>query len=40
MAMTLRLAGLLANAEPDIDGEESVAISYPGFRHALKELMR
>lgn len=39
-AMTLRLAALFANAEPVIDGEESVAISYPGFRDDLKGLMR
>lgn len=38
MAMMLRLAGLLAAAEPLIDGEESTAVSYPGFSETLKGL--
>jgi 3-phosphoshikimate 1-carboxyvinyltransferase len=38
MAMTLRLAALLADTEPAIDGEESTAISYPGFHETLKRL--
>jgi len=40
MAMMLRLAALLDHAQPRIDGEESVAISYPGFRHTLEGLMQ
>jgi len=40
IAMTLRLAALLADAEPAIAGEDSVNISYPGFHGALKELAK
>ena len=38
MAMTLRLAGLLAGANPRINQEECAAVSYPGFADALREL--
>jgi 3-phosphoshikimate 1-carboxyvinyltransferase len=40
IAMMLRLAGLLAKAEPVIEGEESVVISYPGFHNTLRSLLR
>jgi 3-phosphoshikimate 1-carboxyvinyltransferase len=40
IAMTLRVAGLLADAWPIIDSEDSIAISYPSFHHALAELRR
>jgi 3-phosphoshikimate 1-carboxyvinyltransferase len=40
MAMTLRLAGLLDNAEPYIEGEESSAISYPEFQETLRALTK
>ncbi len=40
IAMTLRLASLLAASEPFIDGEGSVNISYPGFHDTLKGLSR
>jgi 3-phosphoshikimate 1-carboxyvinyltransferase len=40
IAMTLRLASLLAEADPIIDGERSVDISYPGFHDTLKGLSR
>ena len=39
IAMTLRIAGLLDNAFPKIQGEESVAISFPGFQDVLTELL-
>jgi len=39
MAMTLRLAALLAGGEPRIKGEESAAVSYPGFGEELKRLL-
>ncbi|RJX34862.1 MAG: 3-phosphoshikimate 1-carboxyvinyltransferase [Desulfarculus sp.] len=39
MAMTLRLAGLLAGARPAIAGQECVAISYPGFAETLEALL-
>jgi 3-phosphoshikimate 1-carboxyvinyltransferase len=38
IAMTLRLAGVLADADPNIDGESSITISYPGFHETLREL--
>jgi len=38
IAMTLRLAGLLADAWPVIVGEDSIAISYPRFHETLAEL--
>jgi 3-phosphoshikimate 1-carboxyvinyltransferase len=40
IAMTLRLAGLLAASDPFIDGEDSVNISYPGFHDTLKGMSR
>jgi 3-phosphoshikimate 1-carboxyvinyltransferase len=40
MAMTLRLAGLLDDAEPYIEGEESSAISYPEFQETLRALTK
>lgn len=40
IAMTLRIAGVLADADPKIEGESSIAISYPGFHETLKELRR
>jgi 3-phosphoshikimate 1-carboxyvinyltransferase len=40
MAMTLRLAGLLADGEPRIREEECVAVSYPDFHETLGELGR
>lgn len=40
IAMTLRLAGRLAGADPVIEGEESTEISYPGFQEALEGLTR
>jgi 3-phosphoshikimate 1-carboxyvinyltransferase len=40
IAMTLRLAGLMVGADPVIEGEESTAISYPGFHETLRELTR
>jgi 3-phosphoshikimate 1-carboxyvinyltransferase len=40
MAMTLRLAGLLDNAEPFIEGEESASVSYPEFRTTLEALLK
>jgi 3-phosphoshikimate 1-carboxyvinyltransferase len=40
MAMTLRLAGLLADATPYITAEESVAVSYPGFQEDLRGLFQ
>ncbi|MBU2549871.1 MAG: 3-phosphoshikimate 1-carboxyvinyltransferase [Proteobacteria bacterium] len=39
MAMTLRLAGLLAGAEPRIVDEDCVRISYPGFAQDLDGLL-
>jgi 3-phosphoshikimate 1-carboxyvinyltransferase len=39
MAMTLRLAGLLAGARPEIAGEQSAAISFPEFGRTLEELL-
>jgi 3-phosphoshikimate 1-carboxyvinyltransferase len=39
MAMTLRMASLLSGGEPEIRGEESVAVSYPGFHRDL-EMVR
>jgi len=38
MAMTLRIAGLVAGREVDIRGEECAAISFPGFEATLEEL--
>lgn len=38
IAMMLRLAGLVAEAEPSIEGEDSTAISYPAFRETLRGL--
>ncbi len=40
IAMTLRLAGLLADAKPVIQGEESTAISYPQFHQTLEALIK
>ncbi|MBI5571625.1 MAG: 3-phosphoshikimate 1-carboxyvinyltransferase [Desulfomonile tiedjei] len=40
IAMTLRLAALMVGADPVIEGEESTAISYPGFHDTLWELTR
>ncbi len=39
IAMTLRLAGLLAGARPLIQDEECIAISYPGFAETLEGLL-
>ena len=39
IAMTLRLACLLAGGESRIRGEECTAISYPGFHRQLEELL-
>ncbi|MFZ5587626.1 MAG: 3-phosphoshikimate 1-carboxyvinyltransferase [Thermodesulfobacteriota bacterium] len=39
IAMTLRLAGLLAGGEPAIAGEQCAAISYPGFAADLRALL-
>lgn len=38
IAMMLRLAGLIAGAEPEIEGEASTSISYPGFHETLRGL--
>lgn len=38
IAMTLRLAATMVNANPIIDGEESTSVSYPGFHDTLREL--
>lgn len=38
IAMTLKLAGLMAGNEPFIQGEESIRISYPGFDADLGKL--
>ena len=38
IAMTLRLASLLTGGRVEIAGEESLAISYPGFGQDLKRL--
>jgi 3-phosphoshikimate 1-carboxyvinyltransferase len=40
IAMTLRLGCILAETNSKIDGEESTAISYPGFHETLKGLLR
>lgn len=40
LAMTLRLATLLAGSDTPITGEESVGISYPGFHGVLETLTR
>ncbi|MEW6352200.1 MAG: 3-phosphoshikimate 1-carboxyvinyltransferase [Thermodesulfobacteriota bacterium] len=40
IAMTLRLAGLLIDSRPTIQGEESVVISYPGFHETLERLVQ
>ena len=40
LAMTLRLAGLLAKADPFIREENCAAISYPAFREDLKALIK
>jgi 3-phosphoshikimate 1-carboxyvinyltransferase len=40
IAMTLRLAGLKAGAEPEITDEACASISYPGFRDELARLMK
>ncbi len=39
MAMTLRLALLIAGAECEIEEEECVAVSYPAFHEDLKKLL-
>ena len=39
LAMTLRLASLMAGAETEIEGEASTAVSYPGFHDDLKRLL-
>ena len=39
MAMTLRLAGLLAGARPSIKDEGCAAISYPAFNQVLEDLL-
>jgi 3-phosphoshikimate 1-carboxyvinyltransferase len=39
IAMTLRLASVLVDAKPRIEGERSMDISYPGFHDTLKGLM-
>jgi 3-phosphoshikimate 1-carboxyvinyltransferase len=39
IAMTLRLAGVIAGCQPEIKGEESVGVSYPGFHEALGALL-
>jgi len=38
IAMTLRLASILANSNPIIKDEESINISYPNFHETLKAL--
>jgi len=38
IAMTVRLAACMVGANPRIQGEESVSISYPGFHETLSEL--
>jgi 3-phosphoshikimate 1-carboxyvinyltransferase len=38
MAMMLRLAGIIAGGQPQINGEGCVSVSYPGFHHTLKRL--
>ncbi|MBW2618944.1 MAG: 3-phosphoshikimate 1-carboxyvinyltransferase, partial [Deltaproteobacteria bacterium] len=38
LAMTLRLASLMAGTETEIEGEASTAVSYPGFHDDLKRL--
>ncbi len=40
IAMTLRLAGLLAYAEPEISREDCIAVSYPEFHKTLERLTR
>jgi 3-phosphoshikimate 1-carboxyvinyltransferase len=40
IAMTLRLASLLTDGSPAIEGEESVDISYPGFHATLRALLK
>jgi 3-phosphoshikimate 1-carboxyvinyltransferase len=40
IAMTLRLACLLADGDTRIEGEESTRISFPGFHETLKGLLR
>lgn len=40
IAMTLRLASVLVGTDAQIEGERSVAISYPGFHDTLKGLNR
>ena len=40
IAMTLRLASVLVESDPTIEGERSVDISYPGFHDTLKGLSR
>ncbi len=40
IAMTLRLAGLMTDSKPVIQGEESVVISYPGFHDTLERLIQ
>ncbi|CAN2041407.1 3-phosphoshikimate 1-carboxyvinyltransferase 1 [Candidatus Magnetomoraceae bacterium gMMP-15] len=39
IAMTLRLAALLNDSDPVIHGEESIAISYPGFHETLTSML-
>jgi 3-phosphoshikimate 1-carboxyvinyltransferase len=39
ISMTLRLAGLLAGARSEIEGEQCTAISYPGFAQTLEGLL-
>jgi 3-phosphoshikimate 1-carboxyvinyltransferase len=40
IAMTLRLASVLAGAEPVIEGEASIVISYPEFHETLRALLQ
>ncbi|MBD3370321.1 3-phosphoshikimate 1-carboxyvinyltransferase [Candidatus Fermentibacteria bacterium] len=38
IAMTLRMASLLTKGQPEIQGEDSVNVSYPGFHRHLEML--
>jgi 3-phosphoshikimate 1-carboxyvinyltransferase len=40
IAMTLRLAGLLFDSQPEIQGETATVISYPAFHRTLKRLWK
>lgn len=40
IAMTLRIAGILAGSHPEIDDEECTAISYPNFDTTLRFLLK